>query len=105
MLKVSCRLNCYVTEISLACIFFKNIGVNGIDGDGDIMNPDNLTAFKDFVFNNTDGLGVHFVMGDGVSQFWVVLSDQKVLLPMSSNDSPTLSLFIGLMFRLHTVSL
>ncbi|XP_028408922.1 cap-specific mRNA (nucleoside-2'-O-)-methyltransferase 1-like [Dendronephthya gigantea] len=40
-------------------------GVNGIDGDGDIMNPDNLMAFKDFVLNNTDGLGVHFVMGDG----------------------------------------
>ena len=40
-------------------------GVNGIDGDGDIMNPDNLRAFQDFVFKNTDGLGVHFVMGDG----------------------------------------
>lgn len=40
-------------------------GVNGIDGDGDIMNPDNLVAFKEFVFNNTDGKGVYFVMGDG----------------------------------------
>lgn len=41
--------------------------MNGIDGDGDIMNPDNLTAFKEFVLRNTDGQGVHFVMGDGVS--------------------------------------
>ena len=41
--------------------------MNGIDGDGDIMNPDNLRAFQDFVLKNTDGLGVHFVMGDGVS--------------------------------------
>lgn len=40
-------------------------GVNGIDGDGDIMNPDNLMAFKEFVLSNTDGKGVHFVMGDG----------------------------------------
>ena len=31
------------------------------------MNPDNLMAFKEFVLNNTDGKGVHFVMGDGVS--------------------------------------
>jgi hypothetical protein len=46
--------------------------VNGIDGDGDIMNPDNLTAFKDFVLKNTDGLGVHFVMGDGVSSQYII---------------------------------
>lgn len=31
------------------------------------MNPDNLMAFKEFVLSNTDGKGVHFVMGDGVS--------------------------------------
>ena len=51
----------------LYIVFSQHVGVNGIDGDGDIMNPDNLRAFRDFVLKNTDGLGVHFVMGDGVS--------------------------------------
>ncbi|KAK6182178.1 hypothetical protein SNE40_009918 [Patella caerulea] len=40
-------------------------GVGGIDGDGDIFNPDNQDAFTNFVLDNTDGKGVHFVMADG----------------------------------------
>ena len=56
--------------------------MNGIDGDGDIMNPDNLTAFKDFVMKNTDGLGVHFVMGDGVSSKYIISGVVTVLVMM-----------------------
>lgn len=37
-----------------------------MEGDGDIFNPDNQQAFIKFVKENTDGLGVHMVMADGV---------------------------------------
>ena len=43
------------------------IGVNGLDGDGDIYKPDNILAFRQFVLENTDNHGVHFCMADGVS--------------------------------------
>ena len=43
------------------------VGVGGYDGDGDITKPDNLSAFKEYVMMQTEGKGVHFVMGDGVS--------------------------------------
>ena len=66
-----------------------HLGVNGIDGDGDIMNPDNLVAFKEFVFNNTDGKGVYFVMGDGVSQEEIAF---RLTLTMRSYFSLNLSL-------------
>lgn len=41
-------------------------GVKGRDGNGDIMNCDNMEAFQTFVLNNTDNKGVSFVMADGV---------------------------------------
>ena len=41
--------------------------MNGYNGDGDITKPENLVAFKEYVMTQTDGNGVHFVMGDGVS--------------------------------------
>ena len=43
--------------------------MKGVEGDGDIFNPDNQKAFIDFVLNNTDGQGVHFVMADGVGKY------------------------------------
>lgn len=46
---------------------YLSAGVNGYEGDGDITNPDNLAAFQDYVRTQTEGKGVHFVMGDGVS--------------------------------------
>ncbi|XP_019624485.1 PREDICTED: LOW QUALITY PROTEIN: cap-specific mRNA (nucleoside-2'-O-)-methyltransferase 1-like [Branchiostoma belcheri] len=46
-------------------MFEPYYGEGGIDGDGDIMKPANLTAFKKFVLDSTEGKGVHFVMGDG----------------------------------------
>ena len=45
------------------------LGVNGLQGDGDIYKPDNLQEFQKFVLENTDGVGVHFVMADGVCSF------------------------------------
>ena len=47
-------------------------GVGGIDGDGDIFNPDNQKAFITFVKENTEGQGVHFVMADGVRELIVI---------------------------------
>ena len=44
-------------------------GVGGYDGDGDITKPDNLVAFQDYVLEQTEGKGVHFVMGDGVRMY------------------------------------
>jgi cap1 methyltransferase len=29
------------------------------------MDPENISAFTDFVLSQTDGLGVHFAMADG----------------------------------------
>ncbi|KAJ8045693.1 Cap-specific mRNA (nucleoside-2'-O-)-methyltransferase 1 [Holothuria leucospilota] len=45
--------------------FEPHYGVGGSDGDGDITRGDNLEAFREFVLDNTDGKGVHFVMADG----------------------------------------
>nr|XP_002121619.3 cap-specific mRNA (nucleoside-2'-O-)-methyltransferase 1 [Ciona intestinalis] len=45
--------------------FEPHYGVNGIDGNGDIMNTSNLEEFQDFVLTNTNEKGVHFVMADG----------------------------------------
>lgn len=44
-------------------------GEGGIDGDGDITRPENITAFRNFVLDNTDHKGVHFLMADGVGPF------------------------------------
>lgn len=46
-------------------MFEPHYGVGGLEGDGDIFRPDNQQAFIKFVHDNTDGLGVHFVMADG----------------------------------------
>ncbi|XP_065911664.1 cap-specific mRNA (nucleoside-2'-O-)-methyltransferase 1-like isoform X2 [Dysidea avara] len=40
-------------------------GAGGANGNGDITKSDNLIAFKEYVMEHTDHLGVHFVMGDG----------------------------------------
>lgn len=40
--------------------------MGGIEGDGDIFNPQNQAEFVKFVKDNTDGKGVYFVMADGV---------------------------------------
>ena len=39
-----------------------------MEGDGDIYKPNNLTAFRDYVRQSTDELGLHFMMADGVSE-------------------------------------
>lgn len=41
-------------------------GEGGVEGDGDITRPENITAFQNFVLDNTDRKGVHFLMADGV---------------------------------------
>ena len=49
----------------VVCIY--TVGEGGINGDGDITKPENLTAFREYVMEHTGHMGVHFVMGDGVS--------------------------------------
>ncbi|XP_056022485.1 cap-specific mRNA (nucleoside-2'-O-)-methyltransferase 1-like isoform X2 [Ostrea edulis] len=46
-------------------MFEPHYGVGGIEGDGDIFNPDNQAEFIKFVKDNTEGKGVYFVMADG----------------------------------------
>ncbi|XP_021339808.1 cap-specific mRNA (nucleoside-2'-O-)-methyltransferase 1-like, partial [Mizuhopecten yessoensis] len=46
-------------------MFEPHYGVGGMGGDGDIFNPDNQAEFIKFVHENTEGLGLHFVMADG----------------------------------------
>lgn len=41
-------------------------GEGGVDGDGDITRPENITAFRNFVLENTDKRGLHCLMADGV---------------------------------------
>lgn len=47
-------------------VSFFSLGEGGIDGDGDITRSENITAFQNFVLDNTDHKGVHFLMADGV---------------------------------------
>ncbi|KAK2710052.1 hypothetical protein QYM36_013652 [Artemia franciscana] len=37
----------------------------GKNGDGNVYEPENITSLKDFIYDNTDGRGVHFMMADG----------------------------------------
>lgn len=37
-----------------------------MDGDGDITRPENVTAFRNFVLENTERRGLHGLMADGV---------------------------------------
>ncbi|KAM6182455.1 cap-specific mRNA (nucleoside-2'-O-)-methyltransferase 1 [Erethizon dorsatum] len=46
-------------------LFEPYYGEGGVDGDGDITRPENVTAFRNFVLDNTDRKGVHFLMADG----------------------------------------
>lgn len=41
-------------------------GEGGVDGDGDITRPENVTAFRNFVMESTERRGLHFLMADGV---------------------------------------
>lgn len=45
--------------------FETHYGVGGMDGDGDVCNPDNIRAFTDYVYERTYNSGVHFMMADG----------------------------------------
>ena len=42
-----------------------SIGVNGVDGDGDVTRSENLKEFQKFVVDQTGHRGVHFMMADG----------------------------------------
>lgn len=57
-----------VIEIKLLRIYFERLitGEGGIDGDGDITRPENISAFRNFVLDSTEGRGLHFLMADGV---------------------------------------
>nr|XP_056709258.1 cap-specific mRNA (nucleoside-2'-O-)-methyltransferase 1 [Euleptes europaea] len=46
-------------------LFEPYYGEGGVEGDGDITRPENITAFQNFVLDNTDRKGVHFLMADG----------------------------------------
>ena len=53
----------------MVCFWFLFPGVGGLEGDGDIYQPDNLLAFQEFVKQSTDDKGLHFMMADGVSLY------------------------------------
>ncbi|KAM9778051.1 cap-specific mRNA (nucleoside-2'-O-)-methyltransferase 1 isoform X2 [Syngnathus typhle] len=46
-------------------LFEPYYGEGGVDGDGDITRPENVTAFRNFVLDSTEGRGLHFLMADG----------------------------------------
>ncbi|XP_045121975.1 cap-specific mRNA (nucleoside-2'-O-)-methyltransferase 1-like [Portunus trituberculatus] len=45
--------------------FEPHYGKNGLDGDGDVYKPENITNFVEFVRKTAGGYGVHFMMADG----------------------------------------
>lgn len=45
--------------------FEPHYGEGGRDGDGDVFKEENIKSFSNFVLQNTDGQGVHFMMADG----------------------------------------
>ncbi|XP_028295572.1 cap-specific mRNA (nucleoside-2'-O-)-methyltransferase 1 [Gouania willdenowi] len=46
-------------------LFEPYYGEGGVDGDGDITRPENMTAFRNFVMESTERQGLHFLMADG----------------------------------------
>ncbi|XP_059212999.1 cap-specific mRNA (nucleoside-2'-O-)-methyltransferase 1 isoform X2 [Centropristis striata] len=46
-------------------LFEPYYGEGGVDGDGDITRPENMTAFRNFVLESTERRGLHFLMADG----------------------------------------
>ncbi|XP_067884484.1 cap-specific mRNA (nucleoside-2'-O-)-methyltransferase 1 isoform X2 [Heterodontus francisci] len=46
-------------------LFEPYYGEGGVDGDGDITRPENISEFRRFVLENTERKGVHFLMADG----------------------------------------
>nr|XP_057913509.1 cap-specific mRNA (nucleoside-2'-O-)-methyltransferase 1 [Doryrhamphus excisus]XP_057913510.1 cap-specific mRNA (nucleoside-2'-O-)-methyltransferase 1 [Doryrhamphus excisus]XP_057913511.1 cap-specific mRNA (nucleoside-2'-O-)-methyltransferase 1 [Doryrhamphus excisus]XP_057913512.1 cap-specific mRNA (nucleoside-2'-O-)-methyltransferase 1 [Doryrhamphus excisus] len=46
-------------------LFEPYYGEGGVDGDGDITRPENVTAFRNFVLDSTERRGLHFLMADG----------------------------------------
>ncbi|CAJ0968053.1 unnamed protein product [Ranitomeya imitator] len=64
-------------------------GEGGVDGDGDVTRPENITAFRNFVMDNTDHKGVHFMMADGgfsvegQENIQEILSKTDAALPVS----------------------
>lgn len=46
-------------------LFEPYYGEGGVDGDGDITRPENVTAFRNFVMESTERRGLHFLMADG----------------------------------------
>lgn len=49
-------------------LFEPYYGEGGVDGDGDITRPENISAFRNFVLECTEQRGLHFLMADGVSR-------------------------------------
>jgi len=45
--------------------FEPHYGVGGLEGDGDVYRPDNQQTVTEFIMNNTNNKGLHFVMADG----------------------------------------
>ena len=73
-------------------------GVNGIDGDGDIMKSTNLEEFQDFVLASTDDKGVHFVMADGVR---ILIFKNPLLLPEKHIFQKCLSIHTEVIYRFN----
>ncbi|KAL6095979.1 cmtr1 [Pungitius sinensis] len=46
-------------------LFEPYYGEGGVDGDGDITRPENITAFRNFVQESTERRGLHILMADG----------------------------------------
>ena len=57
---------CWAVIGYMYCVIYI-LGVGVLEGDGDVYRTDNQRVFRQFVWENTGGAGLHFVMADGVS--------------------------------------
>lgn len=66
-------------------------GEGGVDGDGDITRPENITAFRNFVQESTERRGLHILMADGVRLFLRTLNRGECFCePLLSSSNRTL---------------
>ena len=61
--------NHYKFELACANVFLYldcNLLIPGKYGDGDVYKSENIISFSNYIHDITAGLGVHFMMADGV---------------------------------------
>lgn len=68
--------------------FYTPSGVNCLHGDGDIYNAQNIIEFAQYVVSQTETLGVHVMVADGV-RFLIYFYNTTILKLKQFDGHPT----------------